>query len=341
MVDMKSEFELEIKRKYDTIIPEYKRLGHALKTSMELLLKTADIDYITIESRVKKFKSFFDKIQRKNYKDPLNETEDICGIRIITLYHSGLEKISELIRREFTVLSAEDKSDIIDPDKFGYRSWHFVIKIKEEWLKTPQYRNLGGLKIEIQIRTNLMHTWAAVEHKLAYKKEGHVPREIKRKFSRLSALFELADEQLDYLRNDKELYVSSLITESVMETGVFNSDIELNFDSLQSLLDHYFPERIKTPKNTSELLDELNYFNFSMKELVDVLEKAKGILQDVEKDQGKLLGKPLHWAQVGAVRMYLDILNDKYWEDRQNTVGFPSKHIDFIKNYRERISQNR
>ena len=61
------------------------------------------------------------------------------------------------------------------------------------------FRDYADFKVEIQIRTILMHAWAEIEHRLAYKKQAHIPSHLRRKFSRISAKLEEADEQFEEL----------------------------------------------------------------------------------------------------------------------------------------------
>ncbi|RZB28679.1 MAG: hypothetical protein AEth_01939 [Candidatus Argoarchaeum ethanivorans] len=185
---------------YNKIIPRYIDLGRSLQQAFQTLLYSANLDVHLIDSRPKSFESFIDKIKRKGYKDPFQETEDICGVRIVCFYQSDMEKISQLIHSEFDVKEYSNKAVSSELDKFGYRSDHFILTIKKDWLKAPNYRGLDGLKAEVQVRTILMHAWANLSHELAFKKED-LPDEYMRILYRLSALFEMADDQFDHLRN--------------------------------------------------------------------------------------------------------------------------------------------
>jgi ppGpp synthetase/RelA/SpoT-type nucleotidyltranferase len=185
---------------YNKIIPRYEDLGINLEQAFQTLLDNASLGVHLIDSRSKSFESFIYKIKRKGYKDPFQETEDICGVRIICFYQSDMEKISQLIHSEFDVIEYSKKADSFELDKFGYLSDHFILTIKKDWLKAPNYRDLGDLKAEVQVRTILMHAWANLSHELAYKKEC-LPDEDMRILYRLSALFEMADDEFDHLRN--------------------------------------------------------------------------------------------------------------------------------------------
>ena len=182
----------KIKEQYDDSINNYITMGKNLEKELEKILIDNKIDFLSINSREKKYKAFIEKIDSKKYTCPFNQMTDICGVRVICYYLSDMEKISKLIDKEFDVLDAQYMKDRLKTDQFGYLSNQFVIKIKKEWQKVPQWRHFGGLKAEIQVRTVLMHAWGEIEHKLRYKKKGHWPDELERELFRLMALFEIA-----------------------------------------------------------------------------------------------------------------------------------------------------
>jgi putative GTP pyrophosphokinase len=195
----------EVSEEYSKVRNKYDTLGTNLAQALELFLKENDLKVLSVTYRVKDKESFVEKIDRKNYEKPFDDIEDICGIRIICYYQSDVDKIAEIISKEFEVLENQDKEELLEADQFGYRSTHFIVKIKKEWLKAPNYRGLEDLKAEIQIRTVLMHAWAEIEHKLAYKKKSHIPDKFRRKLSRISAKLEEADEQFEELRKEIEI----------------------------------------------------------------------------------------------------------------------------------------
>jgi putative GTP pyrophosphokinase len=69
-----------------------------------------------------------------------------------------------------------------------------------------EYRRFRGLKFEVQTRSILQHAWAEIEHDLGYKNPESIPREARRRFSRLASLLEIADEEFRNLRDELEKY---------------------------------------------------------------------------------------------------------------------------------------
>ena len=302
--------KIEIQKHYKENKQLYQRLAENTKQALLSFLQEDGISYHSISSRIKEFDSYYEKIERKGYDKPLEQIEDFCGIRIICFYPADLERIKKIIQKEFDVLESIDKTANLEPDRFGYRSNHFIVKIKKEWLKAPNYRGLEDLKSEIQVRTILMHSWADIEHKLAYKKNEDVPLEFRRKLYQLSALLEIADTQFQDLKNQKENLKQSLI---ITKKGKSHFDISqnTNLDSLQSYLDFTFPNRMKGNNETSQLLEELNELELTLTDIESFRKDLEEILPKIEKDMVK--GK---WAQVGIVRAILDLKSDKYWNNR-------------------------
>jgi putative GTP pyrophosphokinase len=259
---------------------QYDKLGVNLVQALELFLKERDIKVLSINHRVKDDSSFAEKIDRKHYANPFDEIEDICGIRIICYYQSDVEKISEVLREEFTVIENQDKETLLKADQFGYRSTHFIVKIKKEWNKAPNYRGLENLKAEIQIRTVLMHAWAEIEHKLVYKNENQVPSQFQRDFSELSALLGMADKGFERLRENITNYKAE-VTESFEKDAY--EDVELNLDSLQAFLDKHFPHLVKNASETIKLIELFNFYNVSLKELLVSYKKLQAELPNIER----------------------------------------------------------
>lgn len=309
-------FEIS-EKEYGNHCEKYSNLGENLQNSLRILLKEANITFLDVNYRIKDYDSFLDKIVRKEYENPLEDNEDFCGMRIICYFPSDIEKIREVINKEFIVHHSEDKSDK-EIDRFGYRSYHFVVSVKNEWLSAPNFRNLKDVKAEIQVRTILMHAWADIEHKLQYKKKEHIPKVIQRKFYQLSALFELADEQFEILRDKKEgVYKSSLPEYSTD----FDTQQEMNADTLQAFLDLNCGERLKLEENTGDLLDELLKYKISFDDLKSMLNKYD--TEEIESIEREVIGSSIKgikhsWAQVGLIRFLLDLTNEEYWNSRKD-----------------------
>ena len=305
-----------ISEEYSLIQSKYEKLGQNIVQALELFLNEDKIDFLSIYHRVKDKNSFLEKIERKKYEKPFEQIEDICGVRIICYYQSDLQNIANIIKKEFEILENQDKEDLLNADQFGYRSTHFIVKVNAKWLQAPNYRGLENLKIEIQIRTVLMHAWAEIEHKLAYKKDIHIPKELKRKLYRISAKLEEADEQFEELKNSILDYKTEVI-KHLNDEELVNLKIDLNLDSLQSFLDLNFPDRTRNLEMTSDLVDEFVKYKITLDDLKSSYDKIKKFLPEIEEEifkEKSLMNKG--WAQVGIARNIMDLTNEKYREER-------------------------
>lgn len=131
--------------------------------------------------------------------------KDMVGVRIITYYLDDCSRVADLLNREFAIDSENsmDKADGLASDQFGYRSAHYVATLRPSRSGLIEWHAYSGISVEFQVRTSLQHSWAAVSHKLQYKAADEAPALMRRRLYRLSALFELADEQFAALRDER------------------------------------------------------------------------------------------------------------------------------------------
>ncbi|HDV0902525.1 GTP pyrophosphokinase [Vibrio antiquarius] len=227
---------------FRSVKEDYQRLGNNIVDALKSFLDDRNISYVDIYSRVKSFDSFYEKIGRKSYKNPFDEIEDICGVRVVCYYHSDVTKINDIIASEFNVLESQNKSELLGLNEFAYRSQHFIVSLNDNWLSAPNYRKLDGLKAEIQVRTILMHAWAEIEHKLNYKSDAQVPEQFQRKLFRISAKLEEADEQFVELKAGIDEYREQL-AEQLVGHNTFDLTQSLNRDSFLTFMKYCFPDQ--------------------------------------------------------------------------------------------------
>ena len=173
--------------------PMYDRLSENVRNDLEKILKEEKLNYHQVTTRVKEFPNFFEKVRRKKYTEPFDQTEDFCGVRVIIHFANDIPRADEIIRKHFDVIRFEDNVEDVEIHYFGYRSSHFIVKIKSGWLEHPNFGGLQDLKFEIQLRTLCMHSWSEASHKLDYKNEDFIPKQLRRKLFIASAFLEQAD----------------------------------------------------------------------------------------------------------------------------------------------------
>lgn len=251
---------------YDAFV---KKVEHLVRE----LIVTAGYNPHTITSRTKERASLQTKLQREdsNYKS-LEDVTDMTGVRVTTYFHDDVDRIAETLAKEFEILPeySDDKRKALDADQFGYLSLHYVVRLSPARRVLPEYRRFEKLRCEIQIRSILQHAWAEIEHDLGYKANVEVPKDIRRQFSRLAGLLELADQEFGRIRTDLEAYKKSLpesIKERPDEVLLDKSSLNafLNSDALAIELDTYLASKFQAAlsnESNSEvglkLLESLN-----------------------------------------------------------------------------------
>lgn len=266
----------------------------------ELLLEK--VNYHHIYSRVKEKNSLEKKIDTKDGKySIIDDITDVIGCRIISYFEDDVEKIVNIIRKEFDIdeENSINKKAILESDKFGYLSHHLVCKISKKRLSLPEYEKYKDIKFEIQIRSILQHAWAEIEHDIGYKSSVGIPKELKRKFSRIAGLLETADENFCEIKKAIEIYQEKIEKD---KNELFQTDLNLN--SLQLFtkespvvveLDNYIANvdgksSLETEIDSNSLsgyLNRLSYFNIkTISELDNLLLSRKEI---IEKFSSKFL----------------------------------------------------
>ena len=186
----------------------YDKLCHKASSIITDLINESNIQTHQISFRVKTKKKIEEKIIRKNFKyKGISEITDIVGIRIITYFADDVDKVEDLIEQEFVI----DKKNSIDKrnleeDRFGYMSLHYVVELPKARTILTENKKFENIKLEIQIRSVLQHSWAEIEHDLGYKGSIAIPRFAKRNFHRIAALLEIADIEFNSLRQILEEY---------------------------------------------------------------------------------------------------------------------------------------
>jgi len=252
---MSSNYDLVIEE-FNKRFPIYQQAVYKFKFLLEELLKNNNIEYHIVEGRAKELKSFKEKIKRKSYTNPFDEMTDFVGIRIILYYINDLNKVAEILKKEF-VLDQDNsvsKKDLLKPNEFGYTSDHYILSLDYERKKLLEWKLFRKIKFEVQVRTVLQHAWASISHMIDYKNESQDNPEFTRRLYRLAGLFELADEEFLKLKSNK------LVREI---TSNLKSDESLNHFNLHRYLT--FSNKTKALTEIQKISEELNLLEQTFK----------------------------------------------------------------------------
>jgi len=239
---------------YKKKIDFYERFSEKMTDLLLELIDQEKIELSQIDCRAKSVESFSKKIQsdEKAYKNPLEDITDLAGIRIVTYYTEDADRIGEIIEKEFEIdrENSVNKADTLDPDRFGYLSVHYVVSLPTRRQRLTEWKVFSDFKAEIQVRTVLQHAWAAIDHKIRYKRAEEVPKDLRRELFRLSALLELADKEFSDLKK-RTSEVEERYTKDVRK-GELKIDINLNS------LDVYF-ESNKHLENWVRIAEKIGF----------------------------------------------------------------------------------
>ena len=163
---MKKSSVESILKEYDQKSVLHGELASKIEKLIGELLREQGIRVHTITSRLKTKDSLTDKLTRMvNPCEKLDGITDICGIRVTTYFSDDVDKVAKIIETEFKVYPDEsvNKGDLLDPDRFGYRSLHYIVSLPDDRSKLTEHKRFSDCKIEIQIRSILQHAWAEAE----------------------------------------------------------------------------------------------------------------------------------------------------------------------------------
>jgi ppGpp synthetase/RelA/SpoT-type nucleotidyltranferase len=190
---------------------DYQAYLRAVRDRTEELVSDAlhgplSVQEATVTARVKLPTSFETKAARAGrdasvprYLRPLSAIHDQVALRVVVLHAGFLTHARDLIQAvpELIVEDHEDKALTHSANRsFGYRGIHLLIRPVDVDVPRPDDDGCGTLdRVEIQVRTQVQHAWAEVEHRLRYKSE-HVEEGTSRSLDRAAALLETADDML-------------------------------------------------------------------------------------------------------------------------------------------------
>lgn len=124
----------------------------------------------SISTRLKSMESIDGKLRRKNLPITLaaieKELTDVAGIRVICGFLDDIYMLADCLLDQDDIKLIAKKDYIKNPKPNGYRSLHLIIEIPIFLQSEKKY-----VKVEVQIRTVAMESWANLEHRLRYKKD--------------------------------------------------------------------------------------------------------------------------------------------------------------------------
>lgn len=221
---------------YASTRPQYELLAKEVSEIIRKIL-TSKIDFHDIRYRAKSPESFQEKLS-KGVKYSYKEMQDLAGVRIITHVNSDASIISNIVSDTFEIdwKRSRNRSIPSSTDIVGYKSIHYVARLKDERIKLPDFEAYKNMFFEIQIRTILQHAWAEIEHNNNYKFPGKLRSDLQRRFYLVAGTLEMLDNEFQSILNEIEIYKKE-ISERTKK-----GDLNIPIDStslLQYMLDKF------------------------------------------------------------------------------------------------------
>jgi putative GTP pyrophosphokinase len=217
---------------YDAIHDTLVQQARDVEDRLRAWLAGTGMKLHSVSSRVKSRSALEAKLARPDRTyGSLWDVTDLIGLRVITYFEDTIDDVAALIEKHLAVDFAHsvDKRRAHDPAGFGYRSLHYVCAFDTERASVlPE-----SARCEVQVRSLLQHAWAEIEHDLGYKSQAAIPVALRRRFSRIASLLEVADEEFMSVRRALETYAEDVESRLAKSPD----DLLLDQHSLASLVD--------------------------------------------------------------------------------------------------------
>ena len=183
---------------YNMAIKELSAKLEILKEEYKLFYDYDLIDHIN--TRIKTPESIKQKMQKRNltlnYKEMIENINDIAGIRIICPLKKDIFAIRNLITKFPEIHIITEKDYVTHPKESGYSSYHIIVEIP-----VVLSQNIVYVKAEIQIRTIAMDFWASLEHKMKYKPEEEIDKKSSKEWVNCAKVIQKLDNKMMLLNN--------------------------------------------------------------------------------------------------------------------------------------------
>ncbi len=198
-----SEFSRFVER-FKSTMAYYKCAIMEIETKLNVLNEQFSLQYdrnpiSAVKSRLKNPESIIRKLKNKDIPLNLDSMEeninDIAGIRVICSFSSDVYTIANSLISQDDIELIETKDYIKNPKPNGYRSLHLIVSVPIFLLHEKR-----KMKVEIQLRTIAMDSWAALEHQLKYKKDTVFTDEMAENLFMCANLSAELDERMDKLK---------------------------------------------------------------------------------------------------------------------------------------------
>lgn len=287
--------------------------------------------HVVVTSRCKDPESFRRKASKAQVHDeslpkylhPCLDITDQVAVRVMTLLPAQAEAVADAFEEVEGALVRERNARPVEQGKFGYASFHRLVEVDGYDGCPAPLPGYAVPQIEVQVRTQLQHVWAELEHDVRYK--GSADPEVSRRFDRVAALVELADSLLQEAVNLSDAGDDPAPTSEASDTAVpAATAAPLSLSELRQVLAEFFPEARESQPGPQEWICA-----HARGIGLDTAGKLRGALEALRLDAIREAFVELGYGDRPQVRCLDDALlahaQDRYVEAVMATFPEPTK----------------
>ena len=191
-------------QEYSKLMAYYRCAIMEVETKFNVLNEEFSLQYDRnpingIKSRLKSIESIKEKLERKGLPYTVQAIEenlnDVAGVRVVCSFTADVYLLAEALLKQDDIQLIEKKDYIANPKENGYRSLHLIVSVP---IFLAHEKRI--MKVEVQLRTIAMDSWASLEHQPRYKKDLEFTEEMVSELYRCAQLSSELDEKMDALR---------------------------------------------------------------------------------------------------------------------------------------------
>ncbi len=153
----------------------------------------------SIKTRLKSVFSMKEKLEQRGLSMTLASVEenlnDVAGVRVVCSFIDDVYMLADALLSQDDITLIKKKDYIKNPKPNGYRSLHLIVSVP-----IFLHNQKKPMKIEVQLRTIAMDSWASLEHQLRYKKDFIFAEDMANDLKRCADLSSELDEKMEHLR---------------------------------------------------------------------------------------------------------------------------------------------
>jgi putative GTP pyrophosphokinase len=98
-----SDTELSAEKWLQEVLLRHERLTKSVEALITNVLRSREIEYLSVTGRTKDINSALENIERKSYNNPMNQLTDLSGLRVITYFESQVSQVCYAIKKLFSI----------------------------------------------------------------------------------------------------------------------------------------------------------------------------------------------------------------------------------------------